>query len=167
MCHIYLKKNFQRTSNALIKYIPAGVVMVDAKGLIVECNRLFAEMAGALGEYDALGNLDGLGVDGFMPDFQQWNDRIVTISVFPISVGKFAGAVVQDVTKNEGRREEIAAKARDVIRKNVYTVQQVARLFGEHIAETEIMLNEIAGAYESQTVGKRLRQGGSEEYLNG
>ena len=145
----------------------------------------FAEMAGALGEYDALGNLDGLGVDAFMPDFtelfagavehgseivkyrQQWNGRIVTISVFPISVGKFAGAVVQDVTKNEGRREEIAAKARDVIRKNVYTVQQVARLFGEHIAETEIMLNEIAGAYESQTVGKRLREGGSEEYLNG
>ena len=41
----------------------------------------------------------------------------------------------------------------------MYTVQQVARLFGEHIAETEIMLNEIAGAYESQTVGKRLRQG--------
>ena len=185
MCHIYLKKNFQRTSNALIKYIPAGVVIVDAKGLIVECNRLFAEMAGALGEYDALGNLDGLGVDGFMPEFaelftgavehgseivkyrQQWSGRIVTISVFPISVGKFAGAVVQDVTKNEGRREEIAAKARDVIRKNVYTVQQVARLFGEHIAETEIMLNEIAGAYESQTVGKRLREGGSEEYLNG
>ena len=30
-----------------------------------------------------------------------------------------------------------------------------------------IMLNEIAGAYESQTVGKRLREGGSEEYLNG
>ena len=149
------------------------------------CHIYFAEMAGALGEYDALGNLDGLGVDGFMPEFaelftgavehgseivkyrQQWSGRIVTISVFPISVGKFAGAVVQDVTKNEGRREEIAAKARDVIRKNVYTVQQVARLFGEHIAETEIMLNEIAGAYESQTVGKRLREGGSEEYLNG
>ena len=185
MCHIYLKKNFQRTSNALIKYIPAGVVIVDAKGLIVECNRLFAEMAGALEEFDALGNLDGIGMDRFMPDFaelfagatahgseivkyrQPWKDRIVTISVFPISVGKFAGAVVQDVTKNEGRREEIAAKARDVIRKNVYTVQQVARLFGEHIAETEIMLNEIAGAYESQTVGKRLREGGSEEYLNG
>ena len=106
-------------------------------------------MAGALEEFDALGNLDGLVMAGFMPDFaelfagavahgseivkyrQPWKGRIVTISVFPISVGKFAGAVVQDVTKNEGRREEIAAKARDVIRKNVYTVQQVARLFGE------------------------------------
>ncbi len=185
MCHIYLKKNFQRTSNALIKYIPAGVVIVDEKGGIVECNHLFAEMAGATGEYDVLGSLDGLNVDEFMPEFtelfagavehgseivkyrQQWKDRIVTISVFPISKGEFAGAVIQDVTKNEGRREEIAAKARDVIRKNVYTVQQVARLFGEHIAETEIMLNEIAGSYESQTVGRRLREGGSEEYLNG
>ena len=142
-------------------------------------------MAGAAEEFAVLGNLDGMGVDGFMPEFaelfagavehgsetvkyrQQWRGRVVTVSVFPIARGESAGAVVQDVTKNEGRREEIAAKARDVIRKNVYTVQQVARLFGEHIAETEIMLNEIAGAYESQTEGKRLREGGSEEYLNG
>lgn len=185
MCHTYLKKNFQRTSNALIKYIPAGVVIIDGTGSIIECNRIFAEMAGAKDEYEVLGNLDGLAIEAFMPDFQdlftgaiehgseivkyrqQWKDRLVTISVFPISRGEFAGAVIQDVTKNEGRREEIAAKARDVIRKNVYTVQQVARLFGEHIAETEIMLNEIAGSYESQTVGKRLREGGSEDYLNG
>ena len=69
--------------------------------------------------------------------------------------------------ENEGRREEIAAKAREVIRKNVYTVQQVARLFGEHIAETEVMLNEIAGAYESHTEGRRLRESDSGEYLNG
>ena len=185
MCHTYLKKNFQRTSNALIKYIPAGVVIIDGTGAIVECNRIFAEMAGAKAEYDALGNLDGLTIGVFMPDFkdlfagaiehgseivkfrQPWKDHLVTISVFPISRGEFAGAVIQDVTKNEGRREEIAAKARDVIRKNVYTVQQVARLFGEHIAETEIMLNEIAGSYESHTVGKRLREGDSEDYLNG
>ena len=185
MCHTYLKKNFQRTSNALIKFIPAGVVIIDGKGMVVECNGIFAEMAGAKDEFETLGSLDGLSIDVFMPEFrdlfagaidhgseivkfrQPWKDRIVTISVFPISIGEFAGAVIQDVTKNEGRREEIAAKARDVIRKNVYTVQQVARLFGEHIAETEIMLNEIAGSYESHTVGKRLRSGDSEEYLNG
>jgi iron only hydrogenase large subunit-like protein len=185
MCHTFLKKNFQRTSNALIKYIPAGVVIVDGKGLIVECNRLFAELAGATGEFDALGNLEGLAVEAFLPEFadlftgalehgseivkyrQPWKKKIVTVSVFPISKNEFAGAVIQDVTMNEGRREEIAAKAREVIRKNVYTVQQVARLFGEHIAETEIMLNEIAGAYESHTEGKRLREADSGEYLNG
>ena len=74
----------------------------------------------------------------------------------------------RDLVEHDFRLGDVLAEeARDVIRKNVYTVQQVARLFGEHIAETEIMLNEIAGAYESQTVGKRLREGGSEEYLNG
>ena len=185
MCHTFLKRNFKSTSNALVRYIPAGVVIVDRAGQIVECNRNFAELAGALGEYEVLGNLDGLPVATFLPDFadlftgalehgseivkyrQPWKDRIVTLSVFAISKGEFAGAVIQDVTQNEGRREEIAAKAREVIRKNVITVQQVARLFGEHIAETEIMLNEIAGAYESQTVGKKLREGSSYEYLNG
>lgn len=75
--------------------------------------------------------------------------------------------MIQDVTGNEMHREQIAAKAREVIKKNVYTVQEVARLFGEHIAETEIMLNEIAGAYESETQGRRLNGGNSDSYLNG
>lgn len=185
MCHTYLKRNFERTSNALIRYIPAGVVIVDGKGAIRECNRIFAELSGALEEFEALGNLEGLKVESFLPEFadlfagaldhgseivkyrQRWRGRVVNISVFPIARGGFAGAVLQDVTQNEGRREEIAAKARAVIQKNVYTVQQVARLFGEHIAETEVMLKEIAGAYESHTEGKRLREGDSGKYLNG
>ena len=184
-CHTFLKRNFQRTSNALIKYIPAGVVIVDGKGMVSECNRLFAEMCGETGVFDALGNLEGIACEALMGEFadlfagalehgseivkyrQPWKDRLVNVSVFPIAKGEFAGAVVQDVTQNEGRREEIAAKAREVIAKNVYTVQQVARLFGEHIAETEIMLNEIAGAYESHTEGKRLREADNGDYLNG
>ena len=142
-------------------------------------------MAGETGVYDTLGSLEGIDVRGLMDTFgdlftgalehgseivkyrQPWKDRLVNVTVFPIAKGGFAGAVVQDVTQNEGRREEIAAKAREVIAKNVYTVQQVARLFGEHIAETEIMLNEIAGAYESHTEGKRLRQADDGSYLNG
>jgi iron only hydrogenase large subunit-like protein len=185
MCHTWLKRNFERTSNALIRYIPAGVVIVDGKGAVRECNRLFAELTGAVEEFDALGNLEGIKIDTFLPEFadlftgalehgseivkyrQFWRGRIVTVSVFPIARGEFAGAVVQDVTQNEGRREEVAAKAREVIRKNVYTVQQVARLFGEHIAETEVMLNEIAGSYESLTEGRRLRESDSGDYLNG
>ena len=185
MCHTWLKRNYERTSNALIRYIPAGVVIVDGKGTVRECNRLFAELAGAAEEFDALGNLEGISVETFLPEFtdlfagaldhgseivkyrQLWRGRVVNLSVFPIARGGFAGAVLQDVTQNEGRREEIAAKARAVIRKNVYTVQQVARLFGEHIAETEVMLNEIAGAYESHTEGRRLREGDSGKYLNG
>jgi len=184
-CHTFLKKSFRRTSNALIKFIPAGVVIVDGRRSVTECNRAFAEMCGETAVFGELGSLEGMDVSRLMPEFedlfagalehgseivkyrQPWRDRLVNVSVFPIARGEFAGAVVQDVTQNEGRREEIAAKARELIRKNVYTVQQVARLFGEHVAETEIMLNEIAGAYESHTEGRRLRGQDDGSYLNG
>lgn len=166
MCHTYLRKSFQRTSNALIKYIPAGVVLVDDKLQIVEANRHFAELIdeSTITIYDSLGNLTGVPLESLV-DFsdlfesvlsnggeiekfnQVFKDKILNISVFSITPGKVAGAVIQDVTKNELQREQIAEKAKEVIRKNVLTVQQVARLFGEHIAESEILLNEIAGTY--------------------
>jgi hypothetical protein len=116
--------------------------------------------------YDTLGNLNSLSINNAIPGFgdlfesvienggeiekfnQKFNDKIINISVFTVARGKFAGAVIQDMTKNELQREQIAEKAREVIRKNVLTVQQVARLFGEHVADTEIILNEIAGSYE-------------------
>ncbi len=168
MCHNFLRQSFQRTSNALIRYIPAAVVIVDDSRRITECNRHFAELVGAEEIFNALGNLNSIPVDEYLADFgdlftgalehgseiekfnQHLGERIVNVSVFSISKGKFAGAVIQDVTRNEFHREQIASRAREVIRKNVITVQQVARLFGEHIAETEIMLNEIAGTYTAQ-----------------
>ena len=168
MCHTYLRKNFERTSNALIRFIPAAVVLVDEELRICECNRNFATMTGMTEIYDTLGNLNTIAVETILPDFaelftsvisnggeiekfnQKLKDKIVNISVFTIATGKSAGAVIQDITRNELQREQIAEKAREVIRKNVLTVQQVARLFGEHVADTEILLNEIAGSYDSR-----------------
>ncbi len=167
MCHNYLRKNYQRTSNALIKYIPAGVVIVDEHLQITECNRFFAELTGDTVVFDSLGNLDSISIQVYLPEYadlfasvlenggeiekynQNYQDKIINLSVFTIARGKYAGAVITDVTRKEFQREQIAAKAREVIQKNVLTVQKVARLFGEHIAETEIMLHEIAGSYEA------------------
>lgn len=166
MCHTYLRKNFERTSNALIRYIPAAVVMVDESLKICECNRNFALMTELTDIYDVVGDLNTMGIDKALPGFsdlfesvienggeiekfnQKFNDKIVNISIFSVARGKIAGAVIQDMTKNEFQREQIAEKAREVIRKNVLTVQQVARIFGEHVADAEILLNEIAGRYE-------------------
>jgi hypothetical protein len=47
----------------------------------------------------------------------------------------------------EMKKEQIAAKARDVIKKNLATVQQIACTLGEHMAETEILLRSIARDY--------------------
>ena len=173
MCHNYLRSNFQRTSNALIKYIPAGVVIVDDSLRILESNRHFAELIdeNTLAIHDSLGSLASIQLDQLIPftdlfesvlanggEIEKFNqpmgDRIVNISVFSIAVGKTAGAVIQDVTRSELQREQIAEKAQEIIRKNVLTVQEVARLFGEHVAETEILLDEIAGSYS----GKREKE---------
>ncbi|MDO5580851.1 MAG: [Fe-Fe] hydrogenase large subunit C-terminal domain-containing protein [Planctomycetia bacterium] len=168
MCHNYLRKNYERTSNALIKYIPAAVVIVNNELQITECNRIFADLAGDSVVFDSLGNLDGISIQIYLPEYaelftsvlenggeiekynQKYQNRILNLSVFTIARGKFAGAVIQDVTRKEFQREQAAAKAREVIQKNVLTVQKVARLFGEHIAETEIMLHEIAKSCETE-----------------
>ncbi len=169
MCHNFLRQNFQRTSNALIKYIPAGVVLVNENMEILETNRHFAELLdeSATVIFDNLGSLATIKLDEFLPftdlfqsvlenggEIEKFNQplhgKIVNISVFSIAVGKAAGAVIQDVTKTEFQREQIARKARELIKKNVQTVQQVARVFGEHIAESEVLLEDIAGVYCGQ-----------------
>ena len=169
MCHTFLRKSFERKSSALVKYIPAGVVVAGADGGIVESNHRFAEIMGgeALRIFETLGSLDGLDLDGVGFPFaalvssiaanggeaerfnQPLGDRVVNVSVFCIAQGRLAGAVVQDVTRSEIQREDIARSARELIRKNARTVQEVARLFGEHVAQSEILLNQIAGRFSA------------------
>ena len=45
--------------------------------------------------------------------------------------------------------EKIAEKAKEVIEKNLATVQQIACTLGEHMAETEVLLRSIAKDYAS------------------
>jgi hypothetical protein len=52
-----------------------------------------------------------------------------------------------DVTSTELRREQIASRAREVINKNLSTVQDIACKLGEHMAETEILLRSISEDY--------------------
>ncbi|MDO4551838.1 MAG: [Fe-Fe] hydrogenase large subunit C-terminal domain-containing protein [Planctomycetia bacterium] len=174
MCLSWLRKISQRTSNALIRYIPAAVVIVDQELQILECNRHFAKLAGAdtLETYDTFGNLTGAYLDKIVPyvelfqmvlekggeierSNQMYGERIYDISIFTITQGRTVGAVIQDVTQTELRREQVAEKAREVIRKNVLTVQNIARCLGEHMAETEILLNQVASTYENHEVDEK------------
>jgi len=45
-------------------------------------------------------------------------------------------------------RTKIAQKAREVITKNIATVQEIAGLLGEHMVETELLLNSIAEGFD-------------------
>ena len=166
MCLSYLRKISQKTSNALLKCIPAGVVIADKNLQVLECNRNFAEMCGpdVLSAFDTCGHLNGAYLESLIEfsglfagvladggDVERLNQlygrRIYNISVFSITPGKTVGAVIQDVTQSELKREQVAERAREVIRKNVVTVQRIAQYLGEHMADTEILLKEVAGSY--------------------
>ena len=145
-----------------------AVVIADKELQVLECNRHFAELCGedTLLAYDSCGNLNGaylssmidftdlfesiLANGGEIEKFNQVSgDKILNISVFAINAG-IVGCVIQDVTQNELKREQIAERAREVIRKNVLTVQKIARDLGEHMADTEILLKEVAGTYSDK-----------------
>ncbi len=173
MCLSYLRKISQKTSNALIRYIPVAVVLADQDLQVIECNRHFAELCGedTLLAFDSCGNLNGAYLDSMIDftdlfesvlanggEIEKFNqvsgERILNISVFTINEGQTVGAVIQDVTQNELKREQIAERAKEVIRKNVMTVQKIARYLGEHMADTEILLKEVAGTYTDHKDGK-------------
>ena len=76
-------------------------------------------------------------------------NKLYDINAFTIEKGELVGAVITDVTKIELDREKIAEKARQVISKNITKVQEIACLLGEHMVETEVLLNSIAQDYSS------------------
>jgi len=168
MCVSYLKKLSQKKANALIKYIPAGVVIVDKYLKIIECNYRFAKMFGedaelAFNAKPGLKDVDLKNIINFIDffktaletggDIERRNfhnsDKILDIDIFNIEERLVIGAIVQDVTKMEFRRERIAEKAREVIMKNIMTVQKIANCLGEHMADTEIILNEVANGFDN------------------
>ncbi|MCI7642901.1 MAG: 4Fe-4S binding protein [Lentisphaeria bacterium] len=170
MCLSFLKKQAQNKSNALVKYIPAGVVIVDRHLRIIECNRHFADLFDESTQiaYEATPGLPGVDLKLILDFYDlfesvlesgkeivrnnyMYGDRILDIAIFSIDTNHTAGAIIQDVTQAELRREQISEKAREVIKKNVVTVQQIAHLLGEHMAETEILLREVASGYDHKT----------------
>jgi iron only hydrogenase large subunit-like protein len=168
MCLSYLRKLAQKQNNALIKYIPAGVVIVDSNLKIIESNYLFSRLFDESTQlaYDAVPGLvdvDLSKIISFTDLFEATlasgkdvcrenfvcGEKILNINVFTIEKHRIVGAIIQDVTEAEIHRELIAEKAQEVIQKNVQTIQKVAKYLGEHMADTEIILREVANGYKS------------------
>ena len=170
MCVSYLRQLAQKKSNAILRCMPAAVVIVDKSLHLIESNRRFAELAGedALAIFDVVPGMAGADLAKLVPfpslfeevlqsgeelkrDMIRMNHRLLSVSVFNIDPGQVVGAIMFDVTNVEFRREQIAAQAKEVIRKNLSTVQDIACRLGEHMAETEILLRSIADDYADPT----------------
>ena len=73
MCVSYMRKLAQKKANALIQTMPSGVVIVNAEGVIEECNRKFAEMLGkdTLFLFDMKPGLEGAVLSRIFPEYHQ------------------------------------------------------------------------------------------------
>ncbi len=168
MCVSYMRKLASKKANALIKAMPAGVVIVDAGMRIIECNRKFASIFGSDMEivFDASPGMEGAQLDKIVPFHKVFRNVLVTgedwvdhdisyrehqlnISVFSIEKGQVVGAVIQDIRVPHVRRDQVIRRVEEVIRRNLETVQKVAYLLGENASETELRLNNVLEAFGS------------------
>ncbi|WP_285577804.1 [Fe-Fe] hydrogenase large subunit C-terminal domain-containing protein [Geothrix limicola] len=167
MCVSHMRNLAMDKANALIRSMPAGVVLADERLAIIECNRRFAETLG--GDvpdiFDAKPGLGGADLARIAPELRapftkgleqtvdalrkevRMGDRILRLTVFTVQPGRVVGGILQDITEPAVRREQVLQQAQEVIRKNVSTVQQIAFLLGENAAETEMMLESLSSSF--------------------
>ncbi len=169
MCLSYLRNMAQKKANAMIRCMPSAVVIVDGELKVLESNKHFASLVGgdALDIWEASEGMAGAnlqklipfahlfkenldtGIDIHKSSLKAW-DKILDVSIFTIETGRTVGAVIADVTNPGMRREQIAERARMVIKKNLETVQSIAANLGENMAETEILLRSLAKDYAAE-----------------
>lgn len=171
MCVSYMRKIAVRKAAAMIRCMPAAVVMVDSNLNILEANDSFMKMfAGDM--YDVFkshpNGMAGTAIDKIVDftdifktilktgkdlhkEHYHSGNRLLDISAFTIEENEIVGAVISDVTKAETNREKIAQKAHEVISKNISIVQEIACLLGEHMVETETLLSSIADDYDKES----------------
>jgi iron only hydrogenase large subunit-like protein len=166
MCLSYLKGEALRKANALLHCIPSAIVLVDSDMKVVDCNRRFAELFSEdlVAAYDVCPGLKGAVLEQILPFthlFRQVLDSdcplqhdalhvaecIFQVTIFPIDPGQVVGGVISDVTAHEMPRELIVRRAREVIHKNLKTVQEIACRLGENMAETEILLRTLVQGF--------------------
>jgi len=151
-------------SATMLQKIRAGIVIVNNDLKIIDSNLGFARMIGEENEelYETIPGLKGADLDMLVPQiivdmfrliFEsgesrldrdiKYQNKLLAIEIATIHKHKIAGALIRDLSAPMLERAEIIERARQVNRKNMKTVQQIAYLLGENAAQTEELLNSI------------------------
>jgi iron only hydrogenase large subunit-like protein len=169
MCVSHMRKIAMKKADAMLRCMPSASVIADSKLTVLEANDAFMRMfCGDNYEFFASrqDGLKGTALDRLLdfPDVimsalktgrdihkehYPVKDRLYDISAFTIETNALVGAIITDVTESVINRKKISQKAREVISKNVTIVQDIACLLGEHMVETETLLNSIAQHYNT------------------
>ena len=181
MCATYTRKLAQKKANALLRKMPSAVVIVNEELKIIECNanfvRLFSDDIEEAKDphptnkdpFVAAQDLEGIALDSVIPFshlFQRvleegddivnhdirYQRSILNSSIFTIEPHSVLCGIFQDITEPIFQKEQIITRAREVIQKNLKTVQQIAYLLGENAADSEIILDSIVRSFTPEDV---------------
>jgi len=175
MCVSYMRKIAMRKAAAMLRCMPAAIVMVDNNMNILEANDSFMKMfTGDMYEIFKArpDGMTGAAIDRIVEfsdifrtilktgkdlhkEHYNVGDKLYDINAFTIEQNEIVGAIITDVTQTETNREKISEKAKEVISKNISIVQEIACLLGEHMVETETLLNSIANDYDDKKEGEK------------
>ena len=176
MCATYTRKLAQKKANALLQKMPSAVVIVDEDLKIIECNANFVHLFAA--DEEPARDLEGSALDAVIPFSYLFNRvldsgedivghdiryqrSILNTTVFAIEPHSVMCGIFQDITKPIFQKEQIIGRAREVIQKNLNTVQQIAYLLGENAADSEIILNSIVRSFSPEEVDDNDTRGQS------
>jgi len=165
MCVSYMRKKATEKADAVLRSMPSGAVIIDFNLKIVEVNKSFHNMfkhSLSKSLEDDEEAMIGFNVTKFLPckdlflgaikskadvvkDRYPIGNNFYSLTMF--SMDKLLGIIAENVTESTIKEEEISKKAMEVIKKNIATVQEIASLLGEHVADTEVILSSLTPRY--------------------
>ena len=168
MCVTNMRKQAQKKVDMILRTLPMGVVIINNKLNIAECNSEFAKMfceidfepdSKTIEKFINLPITEFIDITSYLNSiiwgtktlFQErikHLDRYLRVSFFSIEKQHMAGVIFQDITDTTAKREIVIKKAEEVINKNLQNVQQIASLLGENAAETEIILRSLTDEFQ-------------------
>lgn len=169
MCVSYMRKVAHDKATVLLQKIPAGVLLVDQELKISDMNHFCANL---LGEeismiYEASPGLAGVELEQVCPFPDLFRavlttgkeikerriheqEKIWLLSIYNIQPHRLVFGILQDLREPYVREEWMLEQTREVIRKHMATVQQVACLLGENAAYTDATLRSVMAATEAK-----------------
>ncbi|MDR1658297.1 MAG: PAS domain-containing protein [Deltaproteobacteria bacterium] len=168
MCISNMRRLATRKAAALVKAMPSAIVMVDRQMNILEVNESFIrmfvesptnklrpdELVGTpVSEWIEFGGLIRRVLktgEDIHKEHRLYKGKLFNLYMFSVEKYSIAGAIVTDVTSLKAGRASLSKKVREVIDRNISTVQEIACLLGEHMVETELILTAVAGDLEAE-----------------
>lgn len=169
MCASYMRRIANDKATVLLHKIPAGVVIVNDRMEIVDMNRAFAAALGedAASVYNVRPGMEGASLERLASFAGLFRTVLATgeelseqrireggltylLSVYNIQPHHLVFGILQGLHDPTVHKAWMTEKTREVIRRHITTVQEVARLLGENAAFTDSTLRSVIDTLDTE-----------------